>query len=309
MMDVKIYCPDIECESCVKLISRSLDKLEGVDDFSVDSESVRVSYNPEALNSDKLVSLINQLGFRAGLQPFPRKTFLERWREFRENKKKYEVEYKMLQYSAMTFLSLILLQTLVYFGLFRLKENFLAHSGWWLFYGTMAIVSIGSGMWHMKSYRAKFTSMTGMMIGMTFGMQTGMMIGSIIGASNGLFLGGTAGMLAAVFVGVSNGKCCGIMGIMEGTMAGIMGGIMGSMIGVMFSVDHILYFMPLFMLLNLSVMFGLSYMLFEEVVEHNPATKKKQVDFSTFFSYCLLAVAILTVVIVYGPKTGLAGVI
>lgn len=308
-MDVKIYCPDIECESCVKLISRSLDKLEGVDDFSVDSESVRVSYNPDVLDSDKLISLIHQLGFRSGLQPFPRKTFLERWGEFRENKKKYEVEYKMLQYSGLTFLSLILLQTLVYFGLFRLKENFLAHSGWWLFYGTMAIVSIGSGMWHMKSYRAKFTSMTGMMIGMTFGMQTGMMIGSIIGASNGLFLGGTVGMLAAVLVGVYNGKCCGIMGVMEGTMAGIMGGIMGSMIGVMFSVDHILYFMPLFMLLNLSVMFGLSYMLFEEVVEHNPATKKKQVDFLTFFSYCLLAVAILTVVIVYGPKTGLAGVI
>ena len=150
--------------------------------------------------------------------------------------------------------------------------------------------------------------MVGMMIGMTFGMQTGMMLGTIIAATNGLFVGGLTAMLIAVSVGFYNGKCCGIMGVMEGMMAGVMGGIMGSMIGTMFRVDHILWFMPAFTLINILILWGLSYMLFEEVVEHNPSTKKAPVSFSTFFFACLIVSAALTTLIVYGPRTGLAAI-
>ena len=112
--------------------------------------------------------------------------------------------------------------------------------------------------------------------------------------------------MIGIIAGVYNGKCCGIMGIMEGMMAGIMGGVMGSMIGVMFRVDYINIFMPFFMLANIMVMFGLSYMLFEEIVEDNINVRKKSLNFSKFFSYFLIINLILILIMVYGPKTGLA---
>ena len=99
------------------------------------------------------------------------------------------------------------------------------------------------------------------------------------------------------------------MGVMEGMMAGVMGGLMGAMIGTMMRVDNILLFMPVFMILNLFIMWGLSYMLFEEVVEDNPTIQKKEINFLTFFSYCFIATLIITILIIYGPKTGLARIL
>ena len=97
------------------------------------------------------------------------------------------------------------------------------------------------------------------------------------------------------------------MGLLEGMMAGVMGGLMGSMIGTMFAVDHILWLMPFFMFINLVIMWGLSYMLFEEVVEHQEKIEKRPLDFTTFFSYCLIATTFFIILMVYGFKTGLAG--
>lgn len=308
-MNAKIYCPDIECESCIKVITRSIKKIQGIEDLSFDRESVTINYNPEQIQQEELTKLINSAGFRASLQPFPRKTFLERLRDFKENKTKYQVEYQMLKYSVAILAFLLLLEGIAYYTFFRTTEGFLQRYGWWFFYLTLAITSLGSAVWHFKSYKAQFTNMTGMMIGMTFGMQSGMMLGTIFGATNGLVTGGTTAMVLAVLLGVYNGKCCGIMGVLEGMMAGIMGGIMGSMIGVMYAVDHILIFMPFFMFFNLIVMFGLSYMLFEEVVEHNPKTKRQPIDFLTFFSFCFIATTILITWMVYGPKTGIASII
>ncbi len=305
-MKAKIYVPDIECDSCVKVINKTLAKFEGIQQFTTHKDSVDVEYDPEKVKADSLLSIIHEKGFRAAFEPFQRKSFSERFKDFKENKHKYQVEYTMLKYSVLTFLILTLLEVMSYIAFLKNKPEFLAHYGWWMFYLNLAVISIGSGMWHIKSYKANVTSMIGMMIGMTFGMQTGMMLGTIFGATNGLFVGGSVGMLTAVGVGFYNGKCCGIMGVLEGMMAGVMGGTMGSMIGTMFTIDHIFWFMPLFIAINMIIMWGLSYMLFEEVVEDSPKTQKNPSDFFTFFAYCLLATVFLLVIMIYGPKTGLA---
>ena len=307
-MNIKIYCPDIECDSCVRVIRRNLEKLNGIDKIFVNKNSVDVSYNQDMLKEAELLAAIKKQGYRASLEPFQRKTFRERFRDFIENKHKYEVEYKMLKYSLFAFVILIALEFLAYFLFFNKIPNFLSKYGLWIFYLILAVISVGAAMWHLKSYRGQVTSMVGMMIGMTFGMQTGLMIGAIIGATNGIFVGGMTGMLSGVFVGFHNGKCCGIMVVLEGMMAGMMNGIMGGMIGVMFFADHILWFMPFFMLINLAIMWGLSYMLYEEFVEDNPKAKKSPLSFLTFLSYCFIAVLILTLIIVYAPKSGLARV-
>lgn len=303
-MRTTIYCPDLECESCNKIITKALHTIETTP-LAFTTNSLEVDYDPNKTSLKTILATIRSKGFRAATEPFDRKTFTERFRDFRENKHKYAVEYRMLKYSLSTLLVLLSLHALAAISIFKTTPNFLQHYGWWLFYLDLAIVSIGTATWHVRAYRTKVTMMVGMMIGMTFGMQTGMMIGTIIGATNGLFIGSLTGMLLAVIIGVLNGKCCGTMGILEGSMAGVMGGIMGGMTGMMLSVDHILWFMPFFFLINLAITWGLSIMLYEEAVEEKNVTTQP-IPFLTFASWCVIATALLTALIVYGLKTGIA---
>jgi copper chaperone CopZ len=304
-MNATIYCPDLECESCEKILTRSLNTLQGIQKIGFTPDSLAVDFDPKQVTKEQIVEAINKKGYRAGFEPFERKLFKERMRDFFENKQKYAMEYLMLQNTAMTFLGLLAIEFVVYLAVLKTIPDFLSRYGWWMLYATIAVVSVASAIWHMRAYRARVTSMVGMMIGMTFGMQTGMMLGTIVAATNGLIMGGMTGMLVAVAVGIYNGRCCGIMGVLEGMMAGVMGGLMGSMIGTMFSVNHILWLMPFFFLINVIIMWGLSYMLFEEVVEERKA-QRTPTPFLTFFSYCFIATGLLTALIVYGPKTGIA---
>lgn len=252
-MHVKVYCPDIECDSCARLLKRSFEKAEGIVKFEINKESIDFEYNRGESSVEMILKIIRSKGFRASLEPFIRKNFKERLRDFRENKSKYELEYRMLNYLLFNLFCLLVFNAAVYLIFLKNVPDFLQRYGWWAFYTMISIASIGTAMWHFRSYKGEVTSMTGMMIGMTFGMQTGLMIGTIIGATNGIFIGSMAGMLSAVIVGIYNGKCCGIMGILEGVMAGLMGGTMGGMIGVMMFADHILWFMPFFFLINIAV--------------------------------------------------------
>ncbi len=309
-MNTTIYCPDIECESCVKVITRLLDEKKGVGNFEFLQGAINITHDEVCAPKEEIARLIEQKGFRAGFEPFSRKTFTERWRDFRQNKEKYELEYEMLSNSSYTFGLLLLIESVVIGGgLMGPPSAILSRYGWMLFYLTFSVVAIGAAMWHFQSYRGNVTSMTGMMIGMTFGMQTGFLIGTVIGATNGMFVGGVVGMLSGVLVGWYNGKCCGIMGVLEGIMAGIMSGLMGAMTGVMLLVDHIYLFMPVFVILNLMVLLGLSYLLFEEMVEGNATISKHPIEFSTFFFLSFLAVAFLVTIILVAPKSGITGLV
>jgi copper chaperone CopZ len=296
----QVYVPDIECDSCEKIISRKLKK-NNVQNFKVTEDSVELSDNT---NENQVINIIKTLGYRASKQPFERKSFKERIRHFKENKKAYHVELLGLKNTAKVFFTLTILSLLSYFLIFNKTENFLPNYGWWAFYLIISVTSLVMATWHYFAYQGKVTCMTGMMIGMTFGMQTGMMIGAIIGATNGFFWGAMAGMILGTGIGLITGKCCGVMGLMEGAMAGLMGGTMGPMITVMMFSDHVLWFMPFYMIINLGIIIGLSYMLYEEVVE-GKEVKIKPLDSTTLIATSIIITALLLVLIIYGPSSAL----
>ncbi len=308
MAKATIYCPDIECDSCVTFLHNTLKDLKGLKKYKVNKDTIEVDYSPGNIKPEAIAKFITEQGYRAGLSPFPRKTYKERWHDFRENKKKYEVEYTMLKYSIYVFIILIAVEMIAYFAFLRNDALFIQKYGIWIFYLDIAVVSIGAAMWHVLSYRGQVYMMSGMMLGMGFGMQTGLMIGTIIGATNGMFAGTMTGIIVAVFAGWYNGKNSGIMGVLEGAMAGIMNGAMGAMTAVMLYADNLMWYMPLFMALNIIIMWGMSYMMFEEVVENNPTIKKEPISFTKFLLYSLLAVAVIVTIMNYGPKSGLSGI-
>src|SRR3989338_4014905 len=295
-MKIEIYVPDIECESCVKLIKKKFTLLQGLESVVYNNDSIIVDYDEALIKPDSIISVIQNLGFRASLEPFERKNLKERIKNFSENKEKYEIEIRALLYTVYGFLVLLGLEAIAYFGFLNTMPNFLANYGWWLLYLNISIAALGSGIWHIFSYRTKVTCMVGMMIGMTIGMQTGMMIGAIIGATNGFFIGAMTGMLLGVFVGVVVGKCCGIMGIMEGAMAGLMGGTMGPMISLMMFADHLLWFMPFYIAVNVFILAGMSYMILEELVEDKKDVQKAPIDFFSYASMIMIAAFVLIII-------------
>src|SRR3989338_8718776 len=305
-MKAAIYCPDIACEGCAEVLEKALKGMKGISAFAIGNGSIIIDVDKKITPIERIIAAIREHGYRASTGPFERRTFMQRLADFRENKKKYYVEHAMLKYTLSTLAVLFVLEFLIYY--FLVKSPALpGYYKWWVAYSNLAVVSIAAAMWHLRAYRGTISRMTGMMIGMTFGAQTGLMIGTIVGATNGLFMGGLIGMLVGVAVGAYNGKCCGIMGILEGMAAGIMAGPMGAMIGTMFSVDHILWLMPFFMGLNLLVMWGLSYMLFEEVVEGKSGAVRQPPAFWKLALSCIFAVGILALIMLNAPKTGLAG--
>src|SRR3989338_2810749 len=139
-MNVKIYCPDIECDSCVKVIRRSLEKLKGIDKLSVNKDSIDISYNRDILKEVELLGTIKDHGYRASLEPFQRKSFQERFKDFRENKHKYDVEYAILKYSFFTLFLLLGIEALAYFVFLKAIPSFLTRYAWWIFYLDLAVI-------------------------------------------------------------------------------------------------------------------------------------------------------------------------
>jgi hypothetical protein len=214
------------------------------------------------------------------------------------------LERKGVHYTIWVFGTLIILSILSYLAFLKNIPGFADRYAIWVLYLIVSVTAIGSGLWYFFSYKGKVTCMNGMMIGMTFGMQTGMMIGAVIGATNGFFIGSLAGMLLGVCIGTIAGRCCGVMGVMEGMMAGLMGGTMGPMISVMMFSDHLDLFMPIYMIVNLTIIGGLAYMLKQELYD-DKATEKREVEFVTFAGLAVVVTFFLTMLMVYGPKSAL----
>ncbi len=304
-MNTKVYIPDIECESCVKLLNRKFSDVKGIESVKINNDSADIQFDHYLIGPEHLVKLVKESGFRASLEPFERKTLSERIRDFRENRKKYELEIVGLKYVIYVFLALAAVEAVAYFGFLSSTSNFLSKYGLMLFYLNFTIALMGGATWHFIAYKARVTCMTGMMIGMIFGMQAGMMLGAILGATNGFFIGAVAGMMLGVIVGVLTGKCCGTMGVLQGMMAGMMGGTMGPMISVMMISDNLNLFLPLYMTINAIIVIGLSFIVIEEIAEGKQVTKEP-LDFATFASACLIITTILVAIMVFGPKSAVA---
>jgi cation transport ATPase len=303
-MRVKLYVPDIECDSCIKLIEKKFKHLQGIESTKFGSDFVIVQFDTSLINLNNIKSAIKNLGYRCSENPFDRKNLKERVKHFKENKKKYSVEINAFKYAIYLFLILAGIELVAYLGF--LKSIPLPNNFWiWVIYLNISVATLGAAIWHFLTYNEKITCMLGMMVAMTLGMQSGMMIGIIIGATNGFFIGSMVGMLLGVALGGFAGKCCGIMGVIEGMMAGLMGGTMGPMIAIMMISDNLMIFMPFYMAINVAILLGFSYMLFEEIVEGKEEVKRRKIDFSTLASFSLIVTFILIVIILYGPKSAL----
>jgi hypothetical protein len=212
--------------------------------------------------------------------------------------------HKVLKYGLITFLVLLLLEVISYFGFFSVIPNFLSKYLFWIIYLNISVVSISMAILYVLFNKIKVPCMTGMMIGMTIGMQIGMMIGAVIGATNGYFTGAMVGMILGSIGGIIAGLTSNnTMSWVQGLMSGIMGGTMGPMIAVMMFTDRIQIFMPFYMLLNLILLWGFLKMYHEEAIDGNKELVKKNIDLLTFVSACVIVTAILIVIMVYGPKS------
>lgn len=303
---IHLYIPDIECDSCTKLLRQRFKHFEGIHSIDFTTDGAFIEYDPEKTTESDITGTIESSGFRVSLTPFMRKSFKERRRDYDQNPQKYRMMHRAAFYFIGVFFVLILIQALGYAALFSAIPDFIQKFGWWLLYLDVSIAAIGTALWYYHAHKAQVTCMTGMMIGMTVGMQIGMMIGAVVAAVNGYFIGAMTGMILGVIGGFLAGKTCGIMGIMEGMMAGVMGGTMGPMISIMMFTDHILWFMPVYMLFNVLIIKGFIYMYFEEAVE-GKSVKVQPLDFVTFVSLCVIAGAVLTAIVVYLPKSVLFG--
>ena len=198
---------------------------------------------------------------------------------------------------------LILLECAVEFVWFRRDLELLDRYALWIFYLDVTVVSLATTIGYLRTYRyAKTNHMTGMMIGMTVGMQVGMMTGGVVGATDGYFLGAVIGVLLGTFFGVATSWCCGPMAITQGLMSGVMGGTMGSMIIAMMPSEKLAFFMPMFTLLNLSILGWFVYLFFRDCVvgEHCPVLSP--MSLGTLFLTSSVAVTVLTVLMVLGPQ-------
>ncbi|MEM4397139.1 MAG: heavy-metal-associated domain-containing protein [Candidatus Woesearchaeota archaeon] len=294
MAKTKIYVPDIECDSCVKVLEKAFSNDKNV---KINNDSIEID---ESEKPEKYIKKIKELGYRASLN-FERKSFLERFNDFIENKHKYFLEYKLIKYFFGLFFILIFVNAIF---VFAFKLPFVKYLQYFI-YLNFSLAIIFSVLWHFLSYKTRITCMTGMMIGMTFGMQSGMMIGYIFGITNGFFTGSLVGMLIGFFVGFFTGKCCGIMGALQGSMSGIMAGTMGAMISVMLLNDNLNLFSPIYFILNGLIFLFLSYMIYEELAE-NKKYEIYNIDFLTLASYSAIALIIMLLIIYFGPKSVLA---
>lgn len=222
----------------------------------------------------------------------------KRIQSFYTQREKYHTEWSMIKYSLFSIILLITLAEILAFTLWKTNTTYLTQLPW-IIYLIITISIIFGAVNHIRAHNTPVTSMMGMMIGMILGMQSGVMVSVILGSTNGMFMGSLFGLLFGVSVGVYAGRCCGLMGILNGAIMGAMGGTMGPMIALMMKVDHILWFMPLFTLLNVLIIWGLNFLIYEELVEKTKI-ERTTIRFWPFFLTCLLTTMLFTIIILYG---------
>ena len=217
------------------------------------------------------------------------------------DKKIMHAEKQMIIVGLTAFVVIAVSMLMLYFGYFRLIQNFSAKYGLYLLYTAISVSVIGIGVWHIKSYRHTFNCSMGMMVGMTIGMMTGFLLGAIIGATNGMFMGSVYGMFTGMIIGALCARNCGIMSIMEGLMAGLMGGLMGAMTTVMMLNDNLVLFMPILIGSIVVIMIGMSIMIYKE--SERVVTKFDKYDMFSYVSLLFVLAMLTTFIMVYGPKS------
>jgi hypothetical protein len=224
----------------------------------------------------------------------------------KNSKLKFTDSNRLIWYTITSLVVIILLQVIGYVTFLNQIPNFLTKFGWWVLYLDISIATIAGALWYYASYKGYVSCMASMMIGMTLGMQTGMMLGAVFGAVNGYFIGAMVGMILGTVIGLITGRAF-IMGMVQGAMSGLMGGTMGAMITVMMYTDHVLYFMPFYMFINVAILAGFVYMYHDEVIKDNKEVVKKHIGIFTLTLVSVIVSVLLFALMVYGPKSILFG--
>jgi hypothetical protein len=213
-----------------------------------------------------------------------------------------EVLKKVSVQTVIATLVVALLQYAIYRTQFH-DPDFVKRYGWWLFYLDISIIPLVTAMVYLRAfYYEKTSHMMGMMIGMTIGMQVGTMVGAVLGATNGFFIGALVGMLSGVFVAMYAAWCCGPMAVLHSLMGGIMGGTMGSMIIVMMMMDHVLLFMPVFTVLNITLVAWFIYLYYKECSCTENLQPGKPVNGFVLAGVNIVSIGLISALMLYGPK-------
>ena len=205
---------------------------------------------------------------------------------------------KTIFYSLLTSFSIL---GLLYLFEFRFTPGFMASQGYFLFFSALSYALIVPTIRQVRAYK-ELACMSGMMIGMTLGMIAGFLPGFFVASTNGMFVGSLFGMGTGIILGAWNGKCCGVMGIMEGLMAGFMGGLMGAMTAFMLLNDNLLPAMIIIFLICAVILFTLNYMVYKEMKHEQ---RKLEEDHLRTFIITSVLMLLTVWVMVFGPRSGI----
>ena len=81
----------------------------------------------------------------------------------------------------------------------------------------------------------------------------------------------------------------------------------GNKVNVMMFTDHVLYFMPFYMIINVAILVGFAYMYHDEIIKDNKEVVKKHISIWTVILLSVVVDVIFTALMVYGPKSILFG--
>ena len=302
----------MHCDSCGKIIERTVLKYEGACIRTFDTANNRIVL---ACSSDVQLGEIRGALLTKGYQTLlPGEEAEEGFeagsihrgldfiRSVASGRDGFETENRLVKYSAGSLMIVLAAQALLYAAVFSRIPGFLAAYWSVTLLTAVSVVALLFAYCHAYAFRKRLSCMAGMMTGMTFGMAGGFLIGAFAGATNGMFVGSLVGMAIGIGFGYFTGRYCGVMGIMEGIMGGLMAGTMGAMLSVMMVFDHLVPFLFILTGIEGVILVAFSYMLYKEHGNMTPEMVKLD-----GISFIILALAIdlaLTVVFIFGPKAG-----
>ena len=302
----------MHCDSCGKIIERTVRKYEGACIRSFDmannrivlvsSSSEQLGEIREALLTKGYQTLLPGEDAEEGFEAGSIQRGLDFIRSVVAGREGFETENQLVKFSITALLVVLAAQALLYTAVFSRIPGFLAAYWSVTILTAVSVVALLFAYCHAYAFRKSFSCMCGMMTGMTFGMAGGFLIGAFAGATNGMFVGSLVGMAIGIGFGYYTGRYCGVMGVMEGIMGGLMAGTMGAMLSVMMVFDNLVPFLFILTGIEAVILVAFSYMLYKEHGNMTPGMIKLDAD-----SFIILALAIdlaLTVIFIYGPKAG-----
>ena len=87
-MKTKLYSPDIECDSCIKVLTRAFNNLQGIENFHFNKNEIEVEFDESLITKDNIVSAIQNKGYRVFDDVFNKKSIKQRTKDFIINKSK-----------------------------------------------------------------------------------------------------------------------------------------------------------------------------------------------------------------------------